>query len=72
MQPKGVAFNASAGKSEPDAQHRAGSTLPLIRAGADAVGDALRSTLGVGAEDERAAHNCGGDVVEFDEAGRAT
>jgi len=70
VQRKGVAFNASAGKSEPDAPHRAGSTLPLNRADADAVGDALRATLGVGAEDERAAHNCGGDVVEFDEAGR--
>jgi len=46
------------------------SALSLIRADADAVADALRSPLGVGAEDERAANDARGDVVELDEAGR--
>ena len=70
MQRKGVAFSHPGGDSAVRGPDAARSALPLNRADADAVGDALGTTLGVGAEDERAAHNCGGDVVEFDEAGR--
>jgi len=72
VQRKGVAFNAPvAARDEFICREEADSEAsPLIRADADAVGDTLSATLGVGSQNVGAANDAGWDVVELNEAER--